>query len=112
MFVHHPSPPLPTPSYEIVDDPANAHVVGWAPDGRSFVVWDKLEFERDILPRNFKHNNFSSFIRQLNTYGFRKVDATRLEWANDYFRQGHRELLKDISRQGYVIFPIYSGIYL
>lgn len=55
-------------TYEMVDDPLTNSVVSWSHTGHSFVVWNPPEFARDLLPKYFKHNNFSSFIRQLNTY--------------------------------------------
>ncbi|RLN06940.1 hypothetical protein C2845_PM11G04840 [Panicum miliaceum] len=56
-------------TYEMVDDPFSDAVVSWsdASDG-SFVVWNPPEFAARMLPTYFKHSNFSSFIRQLNTY--------------------------------------------
>ncbi|WOO77251.1 Transcription factor SKN7 [Vanrija pseudolonga] len=47
--------------------------VGWGRGGTSFVVWDMNEFTTKVLPQTFRHSNFSSFVRQLNKYGFSKI---------------------------------------
>jgi len=60
--------PFLTKTYQLVDDPCTDHIVSWGEDGATFVVWQPPEFARDLLPNYFKHNNFSSFVRQLNTY--------------------------------------------
>lgn len=50
------------------DDDGNKKIVSWNAQGNGFVVWSPAEFSELMLPKYFKHNNFSSFIRQLNTY--------------------------------------------
>lgn len=64
----NPIPPFLSKTFDLVDDPAIDAIISWGSTGGSFVVWDLVEFARLVLPRNFKHNNFSSFVRQLNTY--------------------------------------------
>ncbi|KAL6566174.1 Heat shock factor protein [Orobanche gracilis] len=56
-------PPFLLKTYDMVDDPSTDKVVSWSPTNNSFVVWDSAEFAKDLLPKYFKHNNFSSFVR-------------------------------------------------
>ncbi|EPS68470.1 heat shock factor, partial [Genlisea aurea] len=86
-------------TFEMVDDPSTDSIISWSPTRTSFVVWDTHAFSSHLLPKHFKHNNFSSFVRQLNTYRFRKIDPGRWEFANEGFRQGKRELLRYIKRR-------------
>jgi heat shock transcription factor len=70
-------------------------------------VLDEDEFARTLIPELFKHNNYASFVRQLNMYGFHKkvglsdnsMKASELkskapsEYYNKYFKRGRPELL-------------------
>ncbi|RWW85875.1 hypothetical protein BHE74_00005421 [Ensete ventricosum] len=103
--------PFLTKTYQLVDDPCFDDVISWNEDGSTFVVWQPAEFACDVLPKYFKHNNFSSFVRQLNTYvrspspqmsvwsGFRKIASDRWEFANECFRRAEKGLLCDIHRR-------------
>ncbi|XP_027070332.1 heat stress transcription factor B-3 [Coffea eugenioides] len=92
-------PPFLLKTYMLVEDPSTDEVISWNTEGTAFVVWQPAEFARDLLPTLFKHSNFSSFVRQLNTYGFRKVATARWEFSNDMFRKGERDLLCEIRRR-------------
>ena len=58
--------------WRMINDPQCDDLICWSDDGQSFIITEPPKFAQE-LSKYFKHNNLSSFIRQLNMYGFRKV---------------------------------------
>lgn len=97
--------------WSMVNDPANHEYIRWNDNGKTFQVFHREEFMKLILPKYFKHNNFTSFVRQLNMYGWHKVqdisngtlqrdDKNDEIWVfeNPYFIRGREDLLNKIVR--------------
>mmetsp|Transcript_1069 Transcript_1069/g.2663 ORF Transcript_1069/g.2663 Transcript_1069/m.2663 type:complete len:408 (+) Transcript_1069:177-1400(+) len=99
-------------TYHMIDT-CDANVACWSEDGETFVVKNTEIFERSVIPQFFKHSKFSSFVRQLNFYGFRKIkyaDTIRIDpkleaetanfwrFRHEKFQRGKPELLIDIKR--------------
>jgi hypothetical protein len=57
---------LPT-EYSMVDDDETKDLITWTGSGDQFTVFNNVDFSRTVLPRYFKHCNWSSFVRQLNS---------------------------------------------
>ena len=47
--------------------------MAWNSEGTHFAMLDKTKFISEILPIHFKHQKYSSFLRQMNLYGFEKA---------------------------------------
>ena len=83
--------------------------IAWSDDGTYFVVHDQSSFSKQVLPKFFKHNRFSSFVRQLNMYGFRKVPLLTsgimliaqesIGFHHPFFIRGELNLLQHIKRK-------------
>lgn len=58
--------------WKMINDHRCDEIIAWSDNGQSFIIRDAHKFSQG-LSKYFKHNNLSSFIRQLNMYGFRKV---------------------------------------
>ena len=112
----------------ILNDAENSSVIRWSEEGDSFTgmcnpktptpaspqalsVLDHERFAREVIAKWFKHNKWTSFVRQLNMYGFHKVQHLQQgvlksdseiethQFEHPNFRRDHPDMLCLIQRK-------------
>ncbi|KAM3139419.1 hypothetical protein pb186bvf_008444 [Paramecium bursaria] len=88
-------------TYDILENPEYRDIISWTEDGLAFVVRNVNELAEKVLPNHFKHNNYASFVRQLNMYDFHKIknDGGENEFRHRFFQRGNKHLLCEIRRK-------------
>ncbi|XP_065051315.1 heat shock factor protein 5-like [Rhopilema esculentum] len=85
------------------------NAIRWSPDGRSLVISDIETFKDQVLETDdemFKTKNFASFVRQLNLYGFRKLQINNakgdptvdMHFEHPNFRRDRPDLIALVHR--------------
>lgn len=77
-------------------------IVSWQPHGRAIRVHNPNRFVAEILPHYFRQTKITSFQRQLNVYGFRRIvyGADAGSYHHSLFLRGVRKLSFLMSRVG------------
>lgn len=88
--------------HAILSRPDLADIITWMPHGRAWKVLKPREFEIRVIPTYFEHAKFSSFIRQANGWGFRRITSgrDRNSYYHPLFLRALPHLCKEMKRPG------------
>ena len=74
-------------------------LIHWNEDGRHFIIHEPDVFTRKLIPTHFRHQKLPSFIRQLNQYGFKKLNRMEhdnfMKYKSEYFEYYHEFFNRD-----------------
>ena len=77
--------------FNILNESQYKSYIRWGPDGQSVVISDSNGLTKKVLPKFYNHNNYASFVRQLNMYNFHKVRSNQKNGEEKYI---HNEFKK------------------
>lgn len=78
-------PTFPVKLHLILSNLEFEDIIAWLPHGRSWRILQQKAFEERVIPLYFRHGRYSSFARQVNGWGFRRV--THGSDYNSYYHE-------------------------
>jgi len=97
------SQPFPDKLMSMLDRETANHpdVITWCPHGRAFVVKKPKVFTAEVMINYFRQSKLTSFQRQLNLYGFRRITqgVDSGAYYHELFLRGRPDLTSKMVRQ-------------
>ena len=91
--------------FDILNDKKYNEIIHWNSQGTSIIIQDVKKFSDIVLPNYYIHNNYKSFIRQLNLYGFSK----KKDLINEGEEFQHEKFCKNIPKEQINQIMVKSG---
>lgn len=104
--------------YDILNDSTYKDIISWNDEGTHLLIKDTYKLSDEVLPKYYNHRKYSSFVRQLNMYGFYKTkdiiikdvevyrhdnfdkNCKKGETKNIITIQGRKKIYKDFIQNG------------
>ena len=93
---------LPAKLREMLSTQEYEHIISWLPHGRAWKIHDSQAFIEHIIPQFFDYQNFNSFVRLVNAWGFRRMmkGPDRNSYYHELFLRGKPHLHDMMRRLG------------
>ena len=86
---------------QILENSKYYDIIHWDNSGKYLIISNISKFSDIILPLYYKHNNYASFVRQLNIYDFHKLKSEngKQVFQHRLFTRGKSNLIPLIKRK-------------
>ena len=81
---------FPSKLHHILSDPEYQHAISWMPHGRAWKIHNKDLLVSEVVPKYFIQSKYQSFARQLNGWGFKRLQQA----GNDFNAYYHECFLR------------------
>lgn len=94
-------PAFPKKIFDILSQESISDIITWMPNGKSWRILRPAAFEDEVLPSYFPGIKYSSFKRQVNAWGFKRITEGFYQnsYYHDMFVRDEPDLMKNIVRQ-------------
>jgi len=83
--------PFPVKLFRLLESEKHREIISWQPHGRCFILRKPKDFLEKVMPFYFRQSKLTSFQRQLNLYGFRRLTSSGPDKGGYY----HERFLRD-----------------
>lgn len=92
---------FPSKLHEILSREDHQSYIAWSHSGKEWRVLKPNTFAKNIIPQYFQHDQYNSFMRQVNAWGFTRINfgPTTNYYTHEFFVRDRPDLCQQMRRQ-------------